>query len=255
MNMLVALLAAVVGYAFGSISFARLFAKGVASETDLAVTEIDIPGSEKKFELKTISATSIMLRRGARYGCFTSIFDMLKATLPVLAFRLLFPEQAYYLIAAVTCVIGHNYPVQHGFKGGRGMSPILGSLLAIDWLAIPVVLLVSNVIGLLILRDILVAYTGFVPLLIPWFFIRSDDPALIIYAVTVNIVFWIAIRPELFLYIAYKRAASPDQAVDLWKMVEGTDMGRHLKYLRRFGLAKGRTDQPAGPSSNADPQD
>ena len=37
---------------------------------------------------------------------------------------------------AVAVLLGHNYPVFHRFRGGRGQSPLYGGLLAIDWPAV-----------------------------------------------------------------------------------------------------------------------
>ena len=52
-------------------------------------------------------------------------------------------------IGGAAAVIGHNWPVLFGFKGGKGMSTSLGYLIAADW-RIALLLLVAQVIIVLI---------------------------------------------------------------------------------------------------------
>ena len=53
--------------------------------------------------------------------------------LPTLLFRLWQPDVPYYLVAAAAGLVGHDWPLYHRFKGGRGLSAIYGALLVIDW--------------------------------------------------------------------------------------------------------------------------
>jgi hypothetical protein len=89
-----------------------------------------------------------------------------------------------------------------------------------------------------VFRDVLIAYTGFIPLLILWFLLRYDEPAYLLYALAINIVFWPAMWPELKQYIHLKRSGDLAQQQDFLAQLETTDMGRPIKYLRRFGLIK-----------------
>jgi glycerol-3-phosphate acyltransferase PlsY len=205
MTIWIMLLAALAGYLSGSISFARIIGRIVAPGENIERTALEMKGSGTTFELKAVSATSLAVRKGPKAGCATSILDMLKAAIPALAFRLLFPQDYYHLIAAAAAVIGHNFPIYHRFKGGRGMSAVMGGLFVVDWLAIPVGIAASALIGLAILRDVFFAYAGWVLLIIPWLWFRFGDPAYIIYAVVVNAVYWIAVIPELKEYLEHKR--------------------------------------------------
>ncbi|MGD2048078.1 MAG: glycerol-3-phosphate acyltransferase [Chloroflexota bacterium] len=238
MDLLITLIAAVVGYILGSISFARIVANWVVPGEDITKTEIKSPVGDQVFEMTSVSATSISFRRGPKYGCLIGLLDILKATIPVLFFKLAFPNDFYFLITAVMCVVGHNFPLQHRFKGGRGVSPILGGLIVVDFLAVPVTLILSIGLGLVVFRDVLIAYTGFIPLLVLWFWLRFDEPAYLLYALAINFVFWPAMWPELIQYIQVKRSGDRAREQDFWAQLEVTDMGRSIKHLRRFGLIK-----------------
>jgi glycerol-3-phosphate acyltransferase PlsY len=92
MTLWIIVLAAVIGYALGSISFARLITRWVAPEEDISKLTIAVPDSEARIESDAISATTVRLHVGPKWGCLTSVLDMLKAALPALAFKLWQPE-------------------------------------------------------------------------------------------------------------------------------------------------------------------
>ena len=234
MNPTIALLAAVVGYLLGSLSFARLIGRFALPEEDITKTEVTVPGSDERFVMTSVSATSISMRAGPKLGCLTSILDMLKVTLPTLAFKLWYPETSYFLIVATLGVVGHNWPVYYRFRGGRGFSPIFGGLLVIDWIAIPLTTLGGMLLGLVVFRDVLVAYMAGLWLLIPWLWFRSHDWAYLAYAVVVNIFFLVAMLPEIKQYIPLKREGKTDFSATL----QSTDMRHMLKVAERFGLFK-----------------
>ena len=235
MNLGLALLAIVVGYAFGAISFARIVARWVAPDEDITSTTFEVPGVNTKVVMTSVSATSLSTRKGPKVGCIVAILDIAKAAVPMLIFRYYYPDQPYDLFAALFTVIGHNFPIQHQFKGGRGLSPIMGSLFVIDWLSIPFAMIVGNVLGLAVLRDVLAAYMGFVILQIPWMWFRFGDFWHVAYAVAISAVFIFAMRPELKQYIAIKRDGTMND-IDMMETLENTDMGRPIKYLRKYGL-------------------
>ncbi len=234
MNPLIALLAIVIGYLFGSISFARLIGRFAVPDEDISITELEVPGSDDKFVMSAVSATSISMRIGPKFGCLTSILDMLKVAIPTLAFKLWYPEVSYYLIVAAAGVVGHNWPVYYRFKGGRGFSAVFGGMLVIDWVAIPVTTLAGMLGGLLIVRDVLVAYMAGLWLMIPWLWFRTHDWAHLIYALAVNVFFIVAMLPELKQYIPLKQAGKADFLANL----QSTDMRHMLRIANRLGLLK-----------------
>jgi glycerol-3-phosphate acyltransferase PlsY len=235
MNILIALAAAVSGYLLGSISVARIMARLFMPDEDITKTSLQIPGMDETFEMTTVSATSISMRKGPRYGCTTGILDMLKVTIPTLVFRLLYPDEAaYFLIAAAAGVVGHNFPIYYRFKGGRGITAVWGGLFVIDWIALPVTTLLGMVLGLA-LKDVLLAYSGGLLLLIPWMWLRLQSWEFVAYALFVNGMYWWAMWPDLVKYLKFKREGKAD---DMLAVLEQTDMGRGIKYMRKYGLIK-----------------
>lgn len=195
MDLFVALLAMATGYLVGSISFARLVTRLFAPEQDISKIEIEVPDSEARFESGAISATSVRLHLGPKYGCLTGILDILKGTIPALAFKLWQPEAPYYLLAAGMAAVGHNWPIYYRFKGGRGMSPIMGGMLVVDWLGA----VITNTLGLLsdlVIKSTLVSSGIWLVLMIPWIWFRSGDLAELAYAVAMCILFWASMIPE-----------------------------------------------------------
>lgn len=203
MNLALAAALGLAGYLVGGISFARLVGAKVAPGDDLSSTTLDLPG-DATIDYGGVSATSIAVRGGPKWGIVTGVLDMAKAFVPVLITRLIWPDEHYHLVVAVATVVGHNYPVYHGFKGGRGQTPIYGGLFAVDWLAIPVTTIVGTTIGLFVLRDMFAAYALGMWLLVPWFWWQADL-AHVIYAVIVNLLFLIATIPEMGEYFERRR--------------------------------------------------
>lgn len=206
-----AFLVVLIGYLVGAVSFARVVGRIVLPGEDLSKTEISVKGYQKKLTSEAVCATSLRERKGSRIAILTSFLDALKAFFPVLAFRLAFPGEYYFLLVAMAAVAGHNYPVYYKFKGGRGMSPFLGGLLIIDWLAIPATILPSLALGLLIFRDLrssnvqFFAAMGSVSLLSPWLWFRFGEWFYMLYAVAINTFFWTAILHEIKAWLKLRK--------------------------------------------------
>jgi glycerol-3-phosphate acyltransferase PlsY len=235
MDILIALAAAVVGYLLGAISFTRVVARWAAPGEDLETTTLEFD-SGRTFEMRSVSATSLTMRKGARAGCLASFLDILKGLLPTAFFWYFFPGEYYFLIASASAVAGHNFPVYYGFKGGRGMSPMYGGLLVIDWISIPITAIGGSIIGLFLLRDVFLAFTVGVVFLIPWFWYRFNDPAYIIYAVVVNILFWTAIWPELRIHLKNRREGKTSQA----------SLGTYISRVKTLWLSRSQEADTSG---------
>ena len=180
MDLLVAFSAAIVGYLMGSISFARIVAGRVKPEADITKYVEPVPHSDLAYEDDAVSATLVNLNVGWQYGCLTSILDMLKAIVPMLAFWFIFPEEPYYLIVSAAALVGHNWPLYYNFKGGRGESVVYGSMIIIDFLGAVVCNIAAVILGLVVGQVHVVRWGG-MALLIPWLWLRTHDPIILIY--------------------------------------------------------------------------
>lgn len=138
-------LAAVIGYALGSIPTGMIVAR-VYRGVDLSAY-----GSGRT------GATNVLrtLGRGAAAVAFGG--DFLKGALAVALVKFVIaPENAWVeMVAATAAVIGHTYSVFIGFKGGRGVVTGFGASLV----AAPVPILLAFIIGIA-----LIAITRYVSL-------------------------------------------------------------------------------------------
>lgn len=243
-----AVLTGVIGYLCGSISSARLIAARVAPQADLTRVEEAVPNSDQVFVISSVSATAVRVHAGNRYGCLTAILDMLKVAIPTLVLRLLYPEMPYYLIAAGFGLVGHDYPLYSGFKGGRGESASIGGLLVIA----PLGLVVTNLAGVLlgwITGQLLVMRWAFFVLLIPWMWFTTQDIWHLAYILLVNLIYWTSMIPELRQYFELlKTDVNPSQEEIDTFMGMGGRLGRFMdhyslpaligKLIRKFNQEK-----------------
>jgi glycerol-3-phosphate acyltransferase PlsY len=117
------LLIAVLSYLLGSIPFGYLVAR-------LKGVDIRQHGSGN------IGAANIARVMGKNWGYVVFLADFLKGFLAV---KLGFLIATYFqlspvlggIVAAIACILGHNYPVWLGFKGGKGIATSAGAILAL----------------------------------------------------------------------------------------------------------------------------
>jgi glycerol-3-phosphate acyltransferase PlsY len=204
-NWYLALIAAVSGYLVGSIPFALVIVHWFGHGEALRPTELPIPDSTDVLRSDAVSATAVRLQLGTRYGCLTSILDMAKAAAVTLLFKLLYPYAPYFLIASGLAVVGHIWPLYNRFRGGRGQSPIIGSLLVVDWPVAFIGYLLAQGLGLLTRSR---AFLGrFGPMLIAaaWLYYRFSSLPHVLYALGLFAVRIFAMRHELSQYARFRR--------------------------------------------------
>lgn len=105
----------VFSYVLGSVPFSYLIAKWIGG--------IDI----RKTWDGNIGATNVYRVAGKKAGIAAFLCDVAKGALPVLAavFVLRLPEYACVL-TGLCSIIGHNWPLFLGFRGGKGLSTTIG---------------------------------------------------------------------------------------------------------------------------------
>ena len=113
------LLTLVVGYLLGSIS------TGVILSRAFGHKDIRSQGSGN-------SGTTNMLRvMGKKFALLTFAGDLLKGIIAVLIGKALLGTQAGEIVGAFGAILGHNFPLYFGFKGGKGIATSFGCLLIV----------------------------------------------------------------------------------------------------------------------------
>ena len=107
-------LSCILAYLIGSVSTGLLVAKA-ANGPDLRAV-----GS------KNTGARNVQRTMGWKYGLITFAGDVLKGLLACLIGKLLTGHIMGALLAGLMSVIGHNWPVFFGFKGGKGVATSCG---------------------------------------------------------------------------------------------------------------------------------
>lgn len=231
---IVAAAAAIAGYLIGSVSTARLVYSSVTGSTKYEPFRESIPHTDEKFESDLISATWVTMKLGKRYGCITSILDILKVGLPTLFFKLAFTFHPFFLLAAIFGILGHNYPLYHRFRGGRGESPLLGALLVINWFGIFVANGVAIILGF-ITGSILVMRWGAYIVLIFWFWYYFRDVYYVLFMILANLLYWTSMWSDLSRFRELKKREGLRFSEE--EVSEFILMGRSPgRFLDRYGL-------------------
>jgi acyl phosphate:glycerol-3-phosphate acyltransferase len=122
------LLCAVVGYLLGSISTGILYSRLLGSDI-------------RRHGSKNPGASNMLRTYGTHAGTITFVFDCAKAVASVLLGRLI-AGQSGAMTAGFFAIIGHNWPLYFGFKGGKGIACCTGVFVFVfPALGIPAVLL------------------------------------------------------------------------------------------------------------------
>ena len=116
--MLTIALSIIIGYIFGSIPSGLVLVKMVCG--------IDI----REYGSKNIGTTNVFRTVGGRMASIVLIADVIKGILAVLLVRYFFETNLQLeLLTAIASLLGHNYSIFLGFKGGRGVATGLGLIL------------------------------------------------------------------------------------------------------------------------------
>ena len=86
----------------------------------------------REFGSGNAGATNAIRVMGKKLGIATFILDVFKGILAVLISRAILGYDGGY-IGGIFAVIGHNWPILIGFKGGKGVATSLGVILILHW--------------------------------------------------------------------------------------------------------------------------
>ena len=131
---------AMVGYLIGSINLSIILSKLMGK------------GDIREQGSGNAGTTNTLRVLGKGPAALVLIFDICKAVIAILLAKGIFAISGVemftalgdtttlnvtyelgILLAALGAILGHNYPIYYGFKGGKGIATSLGALLMIEW--------------------------------------------------------------------------------------------------------------------------
>ena len=133
----------IIGYFIGNIETGYIFGK---------IHKMDI----RNYGSGNAGATNTLRVLGAKAGLVVFLGDFCKSLIPCLVVRFIFRDNVslsyiYMLYIGLGVVLGHNFPLYLGFKGGKGVASTAGIILALD-IRIAVVCLIVFIITVAITR-------------------------------------------------------------------------------------------------------
>ncbi|TDL34816.1 glycerol-3-phosphate acyltransferase [Jeotgalibacillus sp. S-D1] len=165
------LLISLTGYLFGCLHGSQLV--GFMKKINL-----------KESGVKNAGASNATIVLGWKYGVLVALIDIGKGMASVFLIRTLLTDSftpdtltALLFVNALFVIIGHIFPLQMRFNGGKGTASIVGILLVLDWkialISISLLLIVTFATDYLVL-GVLAMYASFFLLTI--FFAYSTVP-------------------------------------------------------------------------------
>jgi len=114
-----AILSVIIGYLLGSIPTAYIVSR-----------------VRRGIDIRTIGSgnmggANVMREIGTHEGVFVGLFDIAKGAGVILIAQALNVSELWIFGAGFAAVVGHNFPVFAGFRGGRGSATIIGIFLVL----------------------------------------------------------------------------------------------------------------------------
>lgn len=125
---------ALISYFLGNISFAYILGK--------LFTKKDV----RDYGSGSAGATNALRTFGKKIGIMVFVGDVLKGIIAVIIGRNLGGQTGAY-IAGAFAIIGHNWPVLLGFKGGKGVATTIGVMIFVH----PYLTLICVALGVIII--------------------------------------------------------------------------------------------------------
>jgi glycerol-3-phosphate acyltransferase PlsY len=209
------ILATILGYLIGSIPFTQVVAKTVKS--------IDL----REVGSRNVGGRNLIRQLGPGWGLLGGGLDVLKGTAAMaIGFAWLGPDPLS-MLPGVAAVVGHNWPVWLGFRGGKGLSAALGVMLYIAPLQSLAAFLVSLLLVRLTGNILLTALAGFITILL---LVSVAE-----YPPQVTSLVW-------GLFVVVLLAALPDV---LHKLRTAGGVGEYMRNPNKVYEEEARTKKPA----------
>jgi len=178
------ILSIIIGYLLGSIPTAYIVSrlrKGV---------DIRNIGS------RNMGGANVMREIGAREGVFVGLIDIAKGAGAILIAQALNVSELWVFGAGFAALVGHNFPVFAGFRGGRGSATIIGIFLVLAPKAILVALAVVAIPFFTTRKFMAALFIGFglLPLFI-W--LLEGSLVLVRYALVIDLFMLVRNLPDI----------------------------------------------------------
>ncbi|MFA5135819.1 MAG: glycerol-3-phosphate 1-O-acyltransferase PlsY [Patescibacteria group bacterium] len=172
------------GYLLGSIPFGYIISK---------YKHIDI----RKIGSGNIGGTNVSRALGIKWGLVSGFLDFTKGVIPSLLAVLLIQDPWHRVFVFLMPTIGHIFPVWLGFKGGKGVSTLMGALLIIVgwqflmiWIGVWLVILkITKIMSLVNIFMVLA-----IPVIL-W--LMFDQTAYVFFGVVSIVLIWYAHRENI----------------------------------------------------------
>lgn len=182
MSVFIAILA---GYLLGSISFSYLIAKKVAG--------IDI----RQHGSGNAGATNTLRVLGKGPGMLVLFLDACKGIVSVLLASWL--TDGYHLamaLAGVASILGHNWPIFFGFRGGKGVATTVGVIASLSFFAFLWAVL-ATLLVIFLTRYVSLGSLVFLTLIPILMFIYRDPPSFIVTALLLAVLGYVRHRQNI----------------------------------------------------------
>lgn len=110
------IIAVIIAYLLGSISFSYIFTKWIK--------KIDI----REHGSGNAGATNTLRILGVGPAIAVLLLDMLKGVVAVIIAISMTDSELIHTLAGLLVIVGHNWPIFHGFRGGKGVATTIGVL-------------------------------------------------------------------------------------------------------------------------------
>lgn len=204
------ILLAVFAYLLGNLSTGTLVAKHIG--------KVDI----RKTGSGNAGTTNVLRTMGWVPSLLTCFGDVAKGLIPTLIGKMYLGE-AGMLIGALFSVIGHNYPVFYGFKGGKGIATSWGAIIIINhWIALA---LIATLI-------VIVAITKYMSV--------ASITAAIEFSVLMVILNWNSPNKAMFIIFAlvYSALALYSHRANIRRLLSGTENKLDFAKINKLSSRK-----------------
>ena len=171
-------LSSLIGYLLGGINPAYLIAKNKG---------FDI----RKRGSGNAGASNAVITMGKKIGIISALLDIIKAFIAVKIAEWLFPMvQMAKVLAGLSCIMGHIFPVFLKFRGGKGLASLGGVILAFHPIVFCMMLAVEIVIVLVVDYICIVPITASIAFPIIYGSMTGDSLGTVLYSLLAIVIFY-----------------------------------------------------------------